>query len=96
MSTSMLWSLAGKRLPATVRGRHDVDTIQILVWAGHVEADFAPAVPTPSGWLHPSAEVRRITRLGRRMLRHFPPYSLNRSRKLSSWINVFIGWLQDK
>ena len=96
MSTSMLRSLADKQLPATLREREDVDAIQILVLAGHVEADFAPAVPTPAGWVHPAAEVRRITRLGRQMLRHLPLTPSNRLRNLSPRVDVFAGWLQGK
>ncbi len=40
---------------------------------GHVEAEVVAAEPTLDGWVHPAAKVKRITRLGRRMLRHCPP-----------------------
>jgi len=69
----MLWALADQEMPTTVRERDDVDAIEILVMAGHVQAEFAPAVPTAAGWVHPAAKVKKITRLGRQMLRSFPP-----------------------
>lgn len=60
-------------LPVVVKGGDDVYAIHILVMAGHVGAEVAAAVPTSDGWVHPAAKVKRITRLGRRMLRHVPP-----------------------
>ena len=72
MTIALLQQLACKSLPLTLEGGDHADAVHILLIAGHVEAEVAKAVRTPTGWMNPTAVVRAITPSGRRMLRLFP------------------------
>lgn len=80
MSISLLQELSETPLPLTINGGEIVDAVHILLLAGHVQAEVAKAVRTPSGWMNPTATVTAITRSGLRMLRLFPNKSGSRKR----------------
>jgi len=73
MPISLLQELAKKQLPVTIEGGDVVDSVQILILAGHVIAEVAEPVRTPLGWICPRAVVKAITRSGQRMLKVRPP-----------------------
>lgn len=75
MSISLLQELSEVKLPVTITGGDSVDAVHILALAGHIEAQIAKAVRTPTGWMNPTATVLSVTKHGRRMLRKFPRQS---------------------
>lgn len=58
MTISLLQELSCKSLPLPVKGGDHVDAVHILLIAGHVDAEVAKAVRTPTGWMNPTAVVR--------------------------------------
>lgn len=72
MPIELLHRLAGEQLPVAVTDGGDVDSVRLLVLAGHVRAAIPRPVRTLSGHHQPPATVTAITTLGRQMLHRFP------------------------
>lgn len=72
MPIELLHRLAGERLPIAVTDGDDVDSVRLLILAGHVRAEIPKPVRTLSGHHQPPAMVTAITSLGRQMLERFP------------------------
>ncbi|RYF80903.1 MAG: hypothetical protein EOO29_12290 [Comamonadaceae bacterium] len=73
MPMELLHRLAHESLPVSVTEGEDVDSVRLLILAGHVRADIPRPVRTLDGHHQPPATVTAITTLGRQMLRRFPP-----------------------
>jgi hypothetical protein len=72
MPIELLHRLARQRLPIAVTGGEDIDSVRMLILAGHVRAEIPRPVRTLSGHHQPPAMVTAITALGRQMLERFP------------------------
>lgn len=73
MPLALLHLLSKEFLPVAVTDGGDIDSVRLLVLAGHVRADVPKPVRTLNGYHQPPATVTEITSLGRQMIKRFPP-----------------------
>lgn len=72
VSLTLLHQLAQAELPVTVFSGKEVDSLRVLLLAGHIQAHIPLPVRTLSGHDQPPATVKALTSLGRQMVHRFP------------------------
>lgn len=72
VSLALLHQLAQAELPVTVFSGKEVDSLRVLLLAGHIQAHIPLPVRTLSGHDQPPATVKAVTSLGRQMVHRFP------------------------
>lgn len=72
MTLQFLHRLAGRTPPIAITCVDEVDAVQVLMLAGHLDATLGPPVGRLDGARSRTATVHGLTRLGRRMLERFP------------------------
>ncbi|HUD33717.1 MAG TPA: hypothetical protein VMR43_11980 [Variovorax sp.] len=73
MTLELLHRLAARTPPIAITCADEVDAVQILMLAGHLDATLGPLTCRLDGSRPRTATVHGLTRLGQRMLQQFPP-----------------------